>query len=201
VPLVDKEYHIAIFASGNGSNAEKIIAYFQDHPSIHVSLILSNKPDAYVLKRAEEHIINCALFTKSQMEKDLGVSDVLASNNIDFIILAGFLLLIPPYLISNYPNRILNIHPSLLPKHGGKGMYGKHVHKSVKESGETKTGMTIHFVNEHYDQGTIIKQYSTSIAPEEDAEDIAAKVSILEHRHYPEVIEEVIELYDFSKNF
>lgn len=194
----DKEYHIAIFASGNGSNAEKIITYFKDHSSIHVSLILSNKPSAFVLKRAENHVINSSLFTKSQIENDLGVSDVLESHKIDFIILAGFLLLVPPYLIEKYPNRILNIHPSILPKHGGKGMYGKHVHKSVKKSGDTKSGITIHYVNEEYDEGGIIKQFSTSISPEENEEDIAKKVGVLEHRHYSEVIEDVIELYDYS---
>lgn len=194
-----RPYRIALFASGSGSNAEEIINYFAGHTHISVDLILSNKRNAFVLKRAENHHINCSVKTKNDFEKNNDVLTVLEEHKIDFLILAGFLLLVPDYLVEAYPNRILNIHPSLLPKYGGKGMYGRHVHKAVMNSGDTKTGITIHYVNENYDEGAIIRQCSTSIHPEDTIEEITRKVQILEHENFSKTIEEVIELHDFQQ--
>ena len=183
---------LAIFASGGGSNAEAIIQYFKDHDSISVDLIVSNRETASVLQRAQDHAIPSALITKRQFSDKNHVLDILKDNSIDYIILAGFLLLIPKYLIETFPDRILNIHPALLPKYGGKGMYGHHVHKAVHDNKEKESGMTIHLVDEHYDEGKILFQATTALEASDGPDMIAAKVLKLEHRHYPEQIEKLI---------
>ncbi len=183
---------LAILASGSGSNAESIIQYFQNNEAISVACIGSNKKKAYVLERAKHHNIPRFHFYNSDLREDKGFLEGLRNYNIDYIILAGFLSMIPPYLIQAYPNRILNIHPSLLPKFGGKGMYGMHVHNAVKQAGEKESGMSIHLVNEAYDKGRILFQDRIQVSLEDKPEDIASKVLALEHRHYPLVIEEYI---------
>ena len=151
-------YNIAIFASGSGSNAESIINYFSKKTDIDVSLIVSNKSDAYVLTRAKNHNLDTLILDKAHFNSDKKMLDNLSKYNIDFIILAGFLWLVPAYLVKAFPHRIINIHPALLPDYGGKGMYGKRVHQAVFDNNERTSGMTIHYVDEHYDEGHIIFQ-------------------------------------------
>ena len=183
---------IAIFASGSGTNAENIARYFRNHPAIKVSLILANKPDAYVLERAKNLGIPSYVFNRQEFYESEKVLDLLIQNNINFLVLAGFLWLVPDYLLKAYPNRIINIHPALLPKFGGKGMYGEKVHQAVISSGEKRTGISIHYVNEHYDEGQIIFQESFEIEPGATPESIAQKVHKLEYEHFPKVIEKVV---------
>jgi phosphoribosylglycinamide formyltransferase-1 len=183
---------IAIFASGRGSNAERIINYFAGHPDIEVALIVTNKPDAGVLLHAAAHHIPAVVMTGRQLRAQIIPEEFLQCRKIDFIVLAGFMILIPAWLVNAYPHRIVNIHPALLPKYGGKGMYGMHVHNAVKAAGEHSSGITIHYVNEVYDEGAVIAQYDTTLHPTDSSLDIARKVQILEHRYYPEVIEGVI---------
>ncbi|MFO7613692.1 MAG: phosphoribosylglycinamide formyltransferase [Bacteroidales bacterium] len=185
-------HHIAIFASGSGSNAQQITEYFRSHPDIRVRLILSNNPDAYVLKRADNMGIPSYLFNREELYNSKTVLKVLQDHEISFIVLAGFLWLVPDYLLKAYSGRIVNIHPALLPKFGGKGMYGEKVHEAVIQSGEKRTGISIHFVNERYDEGEIIFQESFEIKPDDTPESIAERVHSLEYRHFPEVIESVI---------
>jgi phosphoribosylglycinamide formyltransferase-1 len=184
--------NIAIFASGSGSNAQNIAEYFLNDPEIRVSLILANKPDAYVLERAKKLGIDSVVFTRNDFYESDFVIKVLLKRQIDFIVLAGFLWFVPDYLLKAFPKRIINIHPALLPKHGGKGMYGDRVHQAVIQSGDAFTGITIHYVNDHYDEGEIIFQDSFEIQPGDTAESIAKKVHALEYKHFPRVIEEVI---------
>ncbi|MEM6522495.1 MAG: phosphoribosylglycinamide formyltransferase [Bacteroidota bacterium] len=186
---------IAIFASGSGTNAQRITEYFRDKEEISASLILSNNPDAYALTRAEKLGIPSFTFDRSEFYQSSVVHDKLSEYNIDFVILAGFLWLIPEYLTSSYPNRILNIHPALLPKYGGKGMYGSKVHEAVKEAGDKETGITIHFVNEKYDEGQIIFQAKCELEPADTPDSIATKVHELEYEHYPRVIDAQITKY------
>ena len=153
-----KEYRIAIFASGNGSNAEKIIQYFQAHPKIEVALVLSNNPSAGVLERANKYSIPSHVFDRRQFTESKIILEWLQDARISHIVLAGFLWLVPPYLIEKFRNRIINIHPALLPDFGGKGMYGMKVHEAVRASGVKETGITIHLVDEHYDRGSIVFQ-------------------------------------------
>lgn len=185
---------LAIFASGTGSNARRIIEYFQPNPEVQVALIVSNKKEAKVLELAAEYEIPSVLLNRSSFYESEDVLRDLSRHEIDFIILAGFLWLIPPYLIRAFPQRIVNIHPALLPKFGGKGMYGRHVHEAVKAAGETETGITIHFVNERYDEGAIIFQARCSVEPSDTPADIFKKIQELEHRHFPEVIAGLIAL-------
>ena len=182
---------IAIFASGSGSNAEKIIQHFANHPSIEVAVVLSNKADAFVLERAKKFSIPSEVFNREEF-RDPSFPEVLHKYQVTHIVLAGFLWLIPDYLVKNYPDRIVNIHPALLPKYGGKGMYGARVHEAVKLAGETETGITIHLVNEHYDEGAVLFQASCPIGSEYSPDEIANCVHALEHKHYPEVIEKWI---------
>ena len=183
---------IAIFASGNGTNAEKIFEYFQDHPKITVALLLSNKTDAGVISRAIKFNIPTRVCSRHEFyETDLIVNK-LQEKKIDLIVLAGFLWLIPPNLITAYPEKIINIHPALLPKYGGKGMYGMNVHHAVKNAGEKESGITIHYVNENYDEGNIIVQETCRLTPDDTLETIAKKVQKLEHEFYPKVIAEVV---------
>lgn len=183
---------IAIFASGSGTNAEKIIQHFVGHPSIEVAAVLSNKPDAYVLERAKKFSIPSEVFNREQF-RDPSFTEILHKHKVTHVVLAGFLWLIPDYLVKNYPDRIVNIHPALLPKFGGKGMYGARVHEAVKLAGETQTGITIHLVNEHYDEGAILFQASCPVLANHSADEIASCVHDLEYKHYPDVIEKWIE--------
>ena len=184
--------HLAVFASGGGSNARKIIEFFQDSKVIRVALIVSNKQNAGVLAIANEYDIPTQVIERHDFYETEAILDILNQHEIGFVVLAGFLWLVPVYLVRAFPQRILNIHPALLPKFGGKGMYGHHVHEAVKASGETETGMTVHFVNEHYDEGDFVFQARCPVAIEDSPEDIARNVLKLEHRFFPETIEKVI---------
>ncbi|MCK5824821.1 MAG: phosphoribosylglycinamide formyltransferase [Ichthyobacteriaceae bacterium] len=183
---------IAIFASGSGSNAQNIAEYFADKNEFSISLILANKPDAYVLNRAKNLNIPSFVFTNKEFQTSEIVINKLKEHKIDFIVLAGFLLKVPSNLINAFNNKIVNIHPALLPNYGGKGMYGMNVHNSVIENKETESGITIHYVNENYDEGQIIFQAKTLITPNDDAESLASKIHILEYKYFPEIIEGAI---------
>lgn len=182
---------IAIFASGSGSNAEKIVEYFAENPNIVVSIILTNNPNAGVIERAKKLNILCYVFDKEAYRSG-DVLKFLLKNDIDLVVLAGFLWLIPQSFIAAFPNKIINLHPALLPKYGGRGMYGHHVHEAVIENKEKESGITIHFVNEAYDEGAIIFQASFKINLDDSAMDIAAKGQKLEHKHFPAVIEKIL---------
>lgn len=182
---------IVIFASGSGSNAENIHSYFKNCDDVEISCILTNNKDAGVIERANRLKISLFYFNKSAFAGDM-VLLFLKSLDPDLIVLAGFLLKIPKNLVSAFPDRIINIHPALLPKFGGKGMYGMNVHRAVKESGATKTGITIHFVNEQYDEGAIIHQTEVELDGSESSEEIAAKVHSLEYEHYPIIIQKLL---------
>lgn len=185
------QLNIAIFASGSGSNAENIARYFERKPNDKVTLILTNNPKAGVIARARKLQIPTLVFNQEQFKSGF-VLDVLHKQAIDFVVLAGFLKLVPSALISAYPNRIVNIHPALLPKFGGKGMYGDNVHRAVKQAGEQETGITIHYVNEQYDEGNIIFQVKEKVTRKDSPQDIANKVHKLEYMHFPEVIEDLL---------
>lgn len=185
-------HQLAIFASGTGSNARKIIEYFRDHPTIRVALVVSNKPDAPVLAMAQSHRIETAVINRKSFYESEDILDTLREHEVDLVILAGFLWLVPDYLIRAFPRRIINIHPALLPRYGGKGMYGHHVHQAVWEAREPESGITIHYANEHYDEGDIIFQIKCVLAPEDSPEDIARKVLELEHYYFARVIERVL---------
>ncbi|MBN8577832.1 MAG: phosphoribosylglycinamide formyltransferase [Cytophagales bacterium] len=180
---------LAIFISGSGSNAEKIIEHFQHHESIKVGLLLSNNGAAYGLQRAARYNIPTLVFTKTQFHESDEIVTILKAAGITHIVLAGFLWLIPDNLIAAFPLRILNIHPALLPKFGGKGMYGMRVHEAVCAAREIETGITIHEVNAHYDEGKIIAQHKCTIEKTDTPESIAQKVQQLEHQYYPVEIE------------
>ncbi|MBK7939944.1 MAG: phosphoribosylglycinamide formyltransferase [Lewinellaceae bacterium] len=184
--------NIAIFASGTGSNARKIIEYFKQSPEVRVALVVSNKKDAGVLDIAQEHGIPTRIINRQTFYESEEILDVLRIHHIDVVVLAGFLWLVPPYLVRAFPRRMVNIHPALLPRHGGKGMYGIHVHEAVKSAGDSETGITIHFVNEHYDEGDFVFQERCAVDPEDSPSDIARKVLQLEHRYFPEVIAQVV---------
>jgi phosphoribosylglycinamide formyltransferase-1 len=188
--------NIAIFASGNGSNAQNIAEYFASHEEIKVKLILCNKPDAFVIERAKNLGLDAVIFTRKDFYESDIILKILAKRQIDFIVLSGFLWFVPDYLIKEYPQKIINIHPALLPKHGGKGMYGDKVHQAVIQSGDSKTGITIHYVNEFYDDGEIIFQDSFDVQPDDTPSTIAEKVHALEYKHFPRVIEQVIQSKD-----
>lgn len=190
-PIMTK--NIAIFASGSGSNAENIIRYFKNSKTVRVALIISNRSNAFVLERAKALGIPSEVFLREQWTN--GGSDVLTTlrkYEIDFVVLAGFLAHIPDTLLHSYPNEIINIHPSLLPKYGGKGMYGDHVHRAVVAAGEVETGITIHYLNDRYDEGEVICRITCPVLPEDTPEDVAEKVHALEYMHYPRVIEEIL---------
>ena len=180
---------IAIFASGSGTNAERIIHYFKEHPSIEVSLVLSNKADAKVLERAANAGVESLVFNRDEFYNSDVVLKKLQERNIDLIVLAGFMWLVPQYLVSAYSNEMINVHPALLPKFGGKGMYGMNVHRAVKEAGETETGITIHLVNEEYDKGQVLFQAKCSVDEQDTAETIASKIHTLEYANFPIEIE------------
>lgn len=182
---------IAILASGSGTNAENIIRYFAESKMARVVLVLSNKADAGVLQRAEKLGIPSIVFSNAAFKEGTSILQKLAAYDTDFVVLAGFLLKIPPVLVDAYPNRMVNIHPALLPKYGGKGMYGRRVHEAVVAAGETESGITIHYVNEQYDAGGVIFQATCPVLPSDTAEDVEKKVHALEYDHFPQVIERV----------
>ncbi|NVK51900.1 MAG: phosphoribosylglycinamide formyltransferase [Flavobacteriaceae bacterium] len=182
---------IVIFASGSGSNAENIIRYFTTKKTATVVKVLCNNKDAKVFERCKKLHVPCQLFTRDDFFNSENILQQL-KKEADSIVLAGFLWKIPTNIITAFPNKIINIHPALLPKYGGKGMYGMHVHNAVKENNETETGITIHFVNENYDEGAIIFQAKTQLNPSDTPEDIAQKIHLLEYEHFPKVIETVM---------
>lgn len=183
---------IVIFASGNGTNAENIIKYFQRTQFAEVVLVLSNKKDAKVLERAKKLNVNALHFTKTKFHDKNEVLKTLKVLHPDLIVLAGFLWKFPTMILEHFPNKVINIHPALLPKYGGKGMYGNFVHEKVVENKETETGITIHFVNENYDEGAIILQKKVTLSKEETPKTVAEKVHELEYEWYPRVIEAVL---------
>lgn len=183
---------IVIFASGSGSNAENIVKYFNNNTLINIELIVSNKENAGVLERAKKLGIESITFKKNEFKISGKVDKILTEINPDLIVLAGFLLKFPVFLVRKFNNKVLNIHPALLPKFGGKGMYGMNVHKAVYENKEQKTGITIHYVNENYDEGAIIKQFECNLNDSDTPESIARKISILEMDNFPKVIEETL---------
>ena len=188
-----KPMDIAVFVSGSGTNCENLIRYFAHSDAARCALVVSNTPDAYALTRAERLGVPTAVVTKEKLNNPDVMLPLLRKHNIGFIVLAGFLPLIPLFLIDSFPHRIINLHPALLPKYGGKGMWGHHVHEAVKAAGETETGMTVHYVTRVCDSGEIIAQYKVSILPTDTAEDIAQKEHKLEMEYFPKVVEEVIK--------
>ena len=184
--------NIAIFVSGSGSNCENIIQYFQHNKQVHIALVVSNRSDAYALVRAKKLNVPTAVLPKADFNNKNKVLKLMADYRIDFIVLAGFLLMIPDWLISVYQRRMINLHPALLPKFGGMGMYGHHVHEAVRKANETETGMTVHWVSTVCDGGEIIAQFRTPITPDDTPDDIAGKEHILEMEHFPRVIETIL---------
>lgn len=189
--------HIAIFASGSGSNAEQIATYFANRTDVTISLILTNNPKAGVIDRARRGFGHSrhtpvVLFDRPAFYETPQIVDLLQRQAIDLIVLAGFMWLVPSALVAAFPGRIINIHPALLPKFGGKGMYGDHVHKAVVAAGETETGITIHLVNEHYDEGQILFQATCPVLPTDSPEAVAEKVHTLEYQHYPQIIDDLL---------
>lgn len=191
--MSEAQKRVAIFVSGTGTNCENIIRYFAGSEVVNIALVVSNKAEAPALEKARRLGVPTEVVSKSQLSDNSFMLPLLRERNIHFIVLAGFLLMIPDYLIAAYPRRIINLHPSLLPKFGGKGMYGHRVHEAVKAAGETETGMTVHYVTGECDGGEIIAQYKTAISPEDTPEDIAAKENLLEMRYYPLVIKQVLQ--------
>ena len=185
--------NVAIFVSGSGTNCENIIRYFKDSEQVKIRLVVSNKADAYALVRAQNQGVPTAVITKQDFNDLEKMTSLLEEYDIQFIVLAGFLLIVPNFLIEAYDRRMINIHPALLPKYGGKGMYGHHVHEAVKAAGETETGMTVHYVSNVCDGGEIIAQFRTPLSPDDTPDDIAHKEHLLEMEHFPRVIEQIID--------
>lgn len=183
---------IAILASGTGTNARRILEYFEHHPLVEVVLVLSNKKSARVLDVAEKFGVDRVFIDREHFYDGKTTLQLLQRYKVDLVVLAGFLWRIPEDLVSAYSGKMVNIHPALLPKFGGKGMYGMHVHRAVKEAGEPESGITIHLVNEHYDEGAILFQEHCQIVAEDEPEDIARKVQALEHKHFAPVIEQLL---------
>lgn len=184
---------IVIFASGSGSNAENIILHFKNNSQGTVVAVLTNNPHAKVLERAENHNIEAIVFNKTELSDGTVLQKINALRP-DLIVLAGFLLMFPAAIIAQYPDKVINVHPALLPKYGGKGMYGMNVHKAVLENKDKETGITIHYVNEHYDEGAVIFQAAVNIEDCSTPEEIANKVHVLEYKHFPEVIARLLEV-------
>lgn len=185
--------NIAIFVSGGGTNCENIIKYFEGSEKVRIVLVVSNKASAGAIARAERLGVPAIVVPKAKFNDPEEILPLLKEYSVDFIVLAGFLLVVPDFLIEEYEHRMLNLHPALLPKYGGMGMYGHHVHEAVKAAGEKETGMTVHWVSKDVDGGEIIAQFSTPLVPEDTPDDIAAKEHVLEMEHFPKVIEEVID--------
>jgi phosphoribosylglycinamide formyltransferase-1 len=183
---------IVIFASGSGTNAENIIKYFQRTQFAEVVLVLSNKKDAKVLTRAGKLHVSAISFTKEELFSEEGVLKILKQTKPDILVLAGFLLKFPEIILKEFPDKVINIHPALLPKYGGKGMYGNYVHDAVVKNNEAETGITVHYVNENYDEGVIILQKTVKLSKTETAETVAEKIHNLEYEWFPKIIEEVL---------
>ena len=188
-----REVNIAVFVSGNGTNCENLIRYFEGSELATVVLVVSNKADAFALERARRLGVPTAVAVKADLNNQQFMMTLLQQFSIDFIVLAGFLPMVPSFLVEAFPRRIVNIHPSLLPKYGGKGMWGHHVHEAVKAAGEQETGITIHFVSDVCDGGDIIAQFHTSLSPDDSVDEIAEKVHSLEMKHFPEVVARVLK--------
>lgn len=191
--MMDLKKRIAIFASGSGSNAQKIMEHFKKHNDAEVAIVLTNNPEAYVLQRADNFEVPSHIFTRQEFYQTDSVIQLLKNLQVDIIVLAGFLWLIPQNLLKAYPNKIINLHPALLPKYGGKGMYGDRVHQAILQAGDTESGITIHFVNEHFDEGEIIHQSRFHIEKGDDLEMVKFKGQQLEHVHYPKIIEQLLK--------
>lgn len=183
---------LVIFASGSGSNAENLIRFFQDHHNVLVDAVLTNNPHAKVLDRCKRLKISALSFNRTAFYEDSIVLNILKDLRPDLIVLAGFLWKLPESILNEFPNKVINIHPALLPKYGGKGMYGMHVHEAVVENKETETGITIHYVNEHYDEGTIIFQATCAVSRNDTAVAVAAKIHDLEMEHFPKVVNSLL---------
>lgn len=183
---------LAIFASGNGTNTENIIRYFASHPTIAVAAVFCNKSEAVVLQRAEKYNIPTVVFSKEDLNENGRVLEILTNYRVDWIVLAGFLWKFPESVLHHFPDRVLNIHPALLPQFGGKGMYGMHIHRAVVAAGVSETGITIHRVNQNYDEGAIVFQQAVAVLPEDSPETVAQKIAELEQRYFPVVIEKTI---------
>ncbi|MGM0377291.1 MAG: phosphoribosylglycinamide formyltransferase [Bacteroidota bacterium] len=190
--------NIVLFASGSGTNAENIALYFRTIPEAEVSCVLSNRPDAGVLERARKLNIDTKVFDREMFFKSRQVLDFLLDINPDLIVLAGFLWLVPKHIVEAFPNRIVNIHPALLPKYGGRGMYGDRVHQAVIDNGDKETGISIHYVNEEYDEGDIIFQARCPVDSDDTPESLAKKVHELEYKHYPAVIHQLLKKQPFG---
>lgn len=188
-----QQKRLAIFASGNGSNALAIIDYFKENPNVKIAFVLSNRSDAPVLAAAAERGIATVAMSNEEVEDGSILTSACTDKKLDYIILAGYLRKIPAALIASYPRKIINIHPSLLPKYGGKGMYGTHVHAAVLAHGEKESGITIHYVDEEFDRGEILAQYRCEVSKNETIETLQQKIQYLEHRYFPEVIAKLID--------
>ncbi|MGI4728586.1 MAG: phosphoribosylglycinamide formyltransferase [Janthinobacterium lividum] len=193
IPAAPIKKRIAIFASGSGSNAQKIMEYFKRNDFAEVNIVLTNNPEAYVLQRADNFEIPTHIFNRKAFYQSDEVIKILQNLNIDLVVLAGFLWLVPQNLLEAFPNKIINIHPALLPNYGGKGMYGDHIHRAVLAAREKESGISIHFVNENFDEGEMIQQFRFKIEPKDELENIRFKIQQLEHQHYPKVIEQVLK--------
>jgi phosphoribosylglycinamide formyltransferase-1 len=187
-----KKVNLAIFVSGGGTNCENLIRYFADSENVCCALVVSNKPDALALERAQKLGVPTAVAPKPQLNDPDFMLPLLREYHIDFIVLAGFLPLVPNFLLDAFPRRIINLHPALLPKYGGKGMWGHHVHEAVKAAGEIETGMTVHWVTPVCDSGEIIAQYKVALSPDDSVDDIAEKEHQLEMAYFPKVVEQVL---------
>ena len=187
-----KSVKIAVFASGSGSNCENLIKYFSNKECARVVLVVCNKRDALVLERAERLGVPSVVVPRTELAKPEVMLPLMQQYEIDCVVLAGFLPLVPAYLIDMFPRRMVNLHPALLPKFGGKGMWGHHVHEAVKAAGETVTGMTVHYVTPQCDEGDIIAQFSVELEPSDTPDDIAAKEHVLEMEHFPQVVEQLV---------
>jgi phosphoribosylglycinamide formyltransferase-1 len=193
INILHKMKRIAVFASGSGTNFQQICEYFNEkNKDIKIGLLIVNKKNAYVLERAKQLNVKSQYFNREDFYSSDRVVECLKENQIDFIVLAGFLWLIPNNILKKYPNKIINIHPALLPNYGGKGMHGHHVHEAVIAAKESESGITIHYVNEHYDEGNIIFQAKCSITPEDTADSLAEKIHLLEKEHFPKVIDDLL---------
>ncbi|MEN8202484.1 MAG: phosphoribosylglycinamide formyltransferase [Bacteroidota bacterium] len=185
--------NIAIFASGSGTNAENLIRFFRTGHSGQVGLVLSNNRNAGVIERAQSNDVETIVFNRKQFYETGEVLDILIEREIEFVVLAGFLWLVPIPLLEAYENKVVNIHPALLPKYGGKGMYGSHVHEAVIANGETESGITIHYVNQKYDDGDIIFQARCKVEPGDTPETLASRIHLLEYEHFPKVVEKLLQ--------
>ncbi|UTW67634.1 phosphoribosylglycinamide formyltransferase [bacterium SCSIO 12643] len=184
--------NIAIFASGSGTNAQKIMEHFENESDVQISLILVNNPNAGVIQRAKKFNVPVVKFNRQQFSYSDEIVNVLLSHQIDLVVLAGFLWLVPQNMVAAFPDQIINIHPALLPKYGGKGMYGHHVHEAVIAAKEKESGITIHYVNEKYDDGNIIAQYKCEVSPTDTPDSLAHNIHKLEHQYFPKVIENIL---------